>query len=83
MNKKELAEWKSKVSMSPPKWVLYSNLWDLVGEILQVGEITDELFGRICRVLVKKVKSECFVEKNLIYGGGVAEIYTDDIGERL
>lgn len=83
MNEKELAEWKLKVSIRNPTWVLYHNLWCIVDEILEVGDISDELFGRICKMLTKKIASKIFVKKNLIYAGGVAEIFTDDIGEEL
>lgn len=69
MNKKELMEWKSRVSMSPPKWVLYSNLWDLAGSILEAGEITDELFKRTGEMLTKKIMGMLLAKRKLDYRG--------------
>ena len=43
---------------------VHINLWVLAGEILEVGEITDELFKKIGKALAMKILS---------YGGGVAK----------
>jgi len=58
MNKKEFPQWKRKISVSAladNSIVVHYDLWNLANEILETGEITDELFKRIGAALVNKM----------------------------
>ena len=58
MSKKEFVQQKSKISMTAlvdNSFEVHYNLRKLADKILEAGEITDELFKMIGKVLAKKV----------------------------
>lgn len=58
MSKKEFIQQKLKISTTAlldNSFEVHYNLWKLADKILEAGEITDELFERIGKVLAKKI----------------------------